>query len=426
VSDDSKLSEIRLRHGVMPASAGEVAFQADADRDYLLKLVDELQTLLKNERSSPAWGAIGEIAAAVGKSSDATVADVVAEVKRLASTELDEGVSYAWARQALAPIEKADSGCEVHRYQSTLDKVASAVREAWAHRGRTTLDEPAAHVSLAGGDRVVTAAKLQEKPNCALACGQEQRKPSAHGMIDFEINPEDGGGFQVVHDDGTQAPYSADELTPEDSDAPDPKDILGTPEFWASCAEATFARVTPSRLAEVKGKTDEQVHAELVASGHVPDPACVLREMVHDYERVGDYGDGLVLRNCLQAHADNGTLPDDELTGLMLADYEARYRAAEVALWHKHKDAEARPQALDPDAPGLDDMTRRRRIVLRRITEKTDAEILASLVDAGIYTPQGELTPPYRNDAEPSACRPTGTLLDEYDALIAAARKGAT
>jgi hypothetical protein len=180
-------------------------------------------------------------------------------------------------------------------------------------------------------------------------------------MIDFEINPEDGGGFQVVHDDGTQAPYSADELTPEDSDAPDPKDILGTPEFWASCAEATFARVTPSRLAEVKGKTDEQVHAELVASGHVPDPACVLREMVHDYERVGDYGDGLVLRNCLQDHADNGTLPDDELTGLMLADYEARYRAAEVALWHKHKDTE-RPR----------------------------------------------------------------TMLDEYDAIIAAARKGAT
>jgi hypothetical protein len=29
------------------------------------------------------------------------------------------------------------------------------------------------------------------------------------------------------------------------------------------------------------------------------------------------------------------------------------------------------------------------------------------MVDAGIYTEDGELAPPYRDDGEPSACRPT-------------------
>ena len=37
----------------------------------------------------------------------------------------------------------------------------------------------------------------------------------------------------------------------------------------------------------------------------------------------------------------------------------------------------------------------------------SDADILQLAVDAGIYTPDGELTANYRDDAEPSVCRPT-------------------
>ena len=59
--------------------------------------------------------------------------------KRAEVGELDEGVAYGWAYQALRSLE--GSGAEVHRQQQALDAVASAVREAWAHRGRTTLDE---------------------------------------------------------------------------------------------------------------------------------------------------------------------------------------------------------------------------------------------------------------------------------------------
>jgi len=35
-------------------------------------------------------------------------------------------------------------------------------------------------------------------------------------------------------------------------------------------------------------------------------------------------------------------------------------------------------------------------------------ELFQLAVRAGIYTEDGELTPPYRDDAEPSASRPTG------------------
>jgi hypothetical protein len=34
-------------------------------------------------------------------------------------------------------------------------------------------------------------------------------------------------------------------------------------------------------------------------------------------------------------------------------------------------------------------------------------ELFALAVRTGLYTPDGELTPPYRDDAPPSACRPT-------------------
>ncbi len=63
----------------------------------------------------------------------ATVERVTSEKARGmgASVEpMTEADSYGWARQALAPVEGADG----HRYQQALDKVSSAVREAWAHR----------------------------------------------------------------------------------------------------------------------------------------------------------------------------------------------------------------------------------------------------------------------------------------------------
>ncbi len=63
--------------------------------------------------------------------------------------------------------------------------------------------------------------------------------------------------------------------------------------------------------------------------------------------------------------------------------------------------------SLDPEAPGLDDETRRRRRVLARMKQMSVAELTALAVEAGIYTEDGQLTPPYRDDAEPSACRPT-------------------
>lgn len=62
---------------------------------------------------------------------------------------------------------------------------------------------------------------------------------------------------------------------------------------------------------------------------------------------------------------------------------------------------------LDPDAPGLDEETRKRRRILAEMREMSADEIFAIAVSAGIYTEDGQLTPPYRDDAEPSACRPT-------------------
>ena len=62
---------------------------------------------------------------------------------------------------------------------------------------------------------------------------------------------------------------------------------------------------------------------------------------------------------------------------------------------------------LDPDAPGLDEMTRRRRRVLAEMEQMSAREIFQPAVRAGIYTEDGQLTEHYRDDAEPSACRPT-------------------
>ena len=61
---------------------------------------------------------------------------------------------------------------------------------------------------------------------------------------------------------------------------------------------------------------------------------------------------------------------------------------------------------LDPEAPGLDEETRERRRALLKLTQLPIDELFQVAVRAGIYTPDGELTEPYRS-TEPSACRPT-------------------
>jgi hypothetical protein len=62
---------------------------------------------------------------------------------------------------------------------------------------------------------------------------------------------------------------------------------------------------------------------------------------------------------------------------------------------------------LDPEAPGLDEMTRRRRRVLAKMEQMSPDALFQLAVRAGIFTEDGQLTPPYRDDAEPSASRPT-------------------
>jgi hypothetical protein len=61
---------------------------------------------------------------------------------------------------------------------------------------------------------------------------------------------------------------------------------------------------------------------------------------------------------------------------------------------------------LDPEAPGLDEETRRRRRVLAQMQKMSAQELFRGMVRAGIYTEGGELTAPYRSE-EPSAHRPT-------------------
>ena len=66
-----------------------------------------------------------------------------------------------------------------------------------------------------------------------------------------------------------------------------------------------------------------------------------------------------------------------------------------------------KPADLDPEAPGLDEDTRFRRRALAKLKQLSPEELFQLAVRAGIYRPDGRLTPPYRPDAEPSASRPT-------------------
>jgi hypothetical protein len=61
---------------------------------------------------------------------------------------------------------------------------------------------------------------------------------------------------------------------------------------------------------------------------------------------------------------------------------------------------------LDPEAPGLDEETRRRRRVLANLHALPVEELFKLMVRAGIYTEDGDLTPPYSSN-EPSGTRPT-------------------
>lgn len=62
---------------------------------------------------------------------------------------------------------------------------------------------------------------------------------------------------------------------------------------------------------------------------------------------------------------------------------------------------------LDPNAPGLDAMTRRRREVLAKLQALSTEDLFKLAVRAGIYTEDGKLTEPYTDSAGPSASRPT-------------------
>ena len=55
----------------------------------------------------------------------------------------------------------------------------------------------------------------------------------------------------------------------------------------------------------------------------------------------------------------------------------------------------------------LDEETRRRRAVLEEMERMSPDELVELAIRAGILTEDGKLAPPYRDDAEPSACRPT-------------------
>jgi hypothetical protein len=72
------------------------------------------------------------------------------------------------------------------------------------------------------------------------------------------------------------------------------------------------------------------------------------------------------------------------------------------------------------------DVTPLGREVLEDMYNMTHLEFLESLVDAGIYTPDGELTANYRDDAEPSVCRPTLSpyerAFSDWDGTIATER----
>ena len=64
-------------------------------------------------------------------------------------------------------------------------------------------------------------------------------------------------------------------------------------------------------------------------------------------------------------------------------------------------------RSLDPEAPGLDEETRARRRALVKLQQLSVDELFQVMVSTGIYTPDGQLTEPYRDDGEPSPHRPT-------------------
>lgn len=61
---------------------------------------------------------------------------------------------------------------------------------------------------------------------------------------------------------------------------------------------------------------------------------------------------------------------------------------------------------LDPQAPDLDEETRKRRRALARMQKMSPQDLLDLAIRAGIYTSDGALAAPYRADADPSATRP--------------------
>jgi len=61
---------------------------------------------------------------------------------------------------------------------------------------------------------------------------------------------------------------------------------------------------------------------------------------------------------------------------------------------------------FDPDEPGLDEESRFLRKALHHMAQLSHEEFFQLLVGAGVYTPDGKLTPFYREDAEPSPYRP--------------------
>ncbi len=62
------------------------------------------------------------------------------------------------------------------------------------------------------------------------------------------------------------------------------------------------------------------------------------------------------------------------------------------------------PPELDPEAPGLDEDTRHRRRSLAKMRKLSLTELQNLAVRAGILTPDGDLTEPYK-DTSPSPYR---------------------
>ncbi len=61
----------------------------------------------------------------------------------------------------------------------------------------------------------------------------------------------------------------------------------------------------------------------------------------------------------------------------------------------------------DPNSPGLDEATRRRRRALAEMQRMSTEDLFKLAVRAGIYTKSGQLAKLYRDDGEPSRHRPT-------------------